>query len=49
MMVNPIKVNVTSSTVGFDFHLHTGIKATGRKATWTAAGLFKLENGKITL
>jgi hypothetical protein len=48
-MENPTKVNVPSSNIYFDFHFHSGIKATGRKAKWTAAGLFKMENGKITL
>jgi hypothetical protein len=45
----PYKGKYTAFSIHLDFYFHLGIKATGRKAKWTAAGLFKLENGKITL
>jgi hypothetical protein len=48
-MESPTKVNINCYNLYHDLHFHSGIKATGRKAKWTAAGLFKLENGKITL
>ena len=48
-MENPIKVTINYSGLDFDRHLLPDTKATVRKAKWTAAGLFQLENGKIKL
>lgn len=48
-MESPTKVKINSYNLHHNFYRHLDIKATGRKAKWTAAGLFKLENNKITL
>jgi hypothetical protein len=48
-MENLIKVRRNYDRVQYYSYFCLGIHPTGRKAKWTAAGLFQLENGKITL
>jgi amidohydrolase len=46
-MENLIKVRRNCDRVQYHSHLCLGVHPSGRKAKWTAAGFFKLENGKI--